>query len=187
MNAARPPWNFPKDEVLRSFAVAAPILALLLALPVSSARAEALLRLGAEAGASWESLVPGRSMGPVVGVHGKLRLSRRFMLGAGVMHQRQPDRSGDTLVSTLIPLTLNVWVDRAPIAPFVGAGLAAYDIRLEKGDRMQGVGPIVQVGVEVPLGASVAAVGRLGYLGFGGASGSFPVLTNLTMGLSVGI
>lgn len=162
------------------------LLALVAVLPAPARAEQSLLRLGVEGGGAWASVFPDRSFGPAGAVRVRLRLSERLLLGTGLHHQQQPGTDGNTLRSTLLPLTLGFRLDSGPVAPFVAAGITRYDLRLN-GEAEAGFGPIAELGIGFPLSGPLAFTTQLTYVGFGSPAGGFPVITSLTAGLSLGL
>lgn len=153
---------------------------LLLALPASAAP-EAPLRLAFEGGVAWYHAFPDERIGPAGTLRLRGQLTERFLAGIACSHLRQPSEGG-TRASTLLPLTLDVRIDRAPVAPFAGGGIAAIHV--------DGVGldfgAVLEAGLEWELGESWALSAQATYAGHRQAT-VFPYFSSFTVGLAAGL
>lgn len=166
---------------------ALPLVALLVALAPAGATASRTLaadrplRLSAEAGPAWV----GSRLDAAPGVAGAARVrwqaTPRYLVSAAIVHQVLTLSDGGTLGATVLPLTADLRLDRAPISPFVGAGVAVA--------LVPGLAPSVDAGLEFGLEWalderwSVAAQGS--YYGLAQADG-FPFFSSVTGGLQIG-
>ena len=156
------------------------LLLLLLALPAGAAP-EAPLRLAFEGGVAWYNAFPDELVGPAGALRLRAQLSERFIANVGFSHLRQPLEGGEQ-ISSLVPLTLDVRLDRAPLAPFVGGGIAAIHV--------EGVGldfgAVLEAGVEWAFDETWALAAQATYTGHRQAS-VFPYFSSFTLGMSAGL
>jgi len=157
-----------------------PLLVTFVALPATAAP-DATLRLGFEGGVAWYNAFPDELVGPAGLVRLRTQITPRLVGNLAFSHLRQPFEGGEQ-VSTLVPLTLDLRLDRAPIAPYVGGGVAG--IYLE-GAGLD-VGLVFEAGVEWALDATWALTAQATYTGHRQAS-VFPYYSSLTVGLSASI
>ncbi|WP_373049129.1 outer membrane beta-barrel protein [Vulgatibacter sp.] len=157
---------------------ATPIL--LAALPAAAAP-ESPLRLGVEGGIAWYNAFPDELLGPAGLVRLRTQLGDRFLANVALSHLRQPFE-GREQVSTMIPLTLDVRLDRAPLAPYLGGGAALIHVDGAGWDW----GTVFEVGVEWAFSERWAFSGQATYTGHQQAT-VFPYFSSLTFGLTASV
>lgn len=165
-----------------------PLALLLVALapfPAAASRALAAdrpVRLSAEVGPAWV----GSRLDVAPGVAGAARVrvqaAPRYLLSAAVVHQLLTLDDGSVLGATVLPVTVDLRLDRAPISPFVGVGLA---LALVDGlpESLDGA---LELGVEIALDERWSLAVQGSYYGLAQAA-SFPFFSSVTAGLQVGL
>lgn len=174
MTAAAPLCSHPRVRPL----LALPLL--LCALPAAAAP-ESPLRLGFEGGVAWYNAFPDELVGPAGLLRLRTQITPRIVGNVALSHLRQPF-SGGLQRSTLVPVTIDVRLDRAPVAPYVGGGVAG--IYLE-GAGLD-FGAVFEAGVEWELTPTWALSAQATYTGHRQAS-VFPYFSSLTFGLSASL
>jgi hypothetical protein len=169
-------------------------VAALLALAAGPAAAETkqlapapdeLVRLGVEAGGAWFGPSPIEAPGGSGTLRLRVQPADRIVVAGAVTRLRQA-WPGGWLDTTILPLTVDLRLDRAPLAPFVGVGYAA--IVLPGGgalaDRL-GTGGVLEVGAELHLAPGWAATAQATYVGLAGQD-FFPFFSTLSAGVARG-
>ena len=147
----------------------------------AGAAPEGRLRLGFEGGVAWYNAFPDELVGPAGVLRLRSQLSDRFIANLGFSHLRQPYAGGQQ-ITTMIPLTLDLRIDRAPLAPFVGGGVAAIYLEGAGFDW----GPVLQAGAEWGFSETWALAAQATYTGHRQAS-VFPYFSSFTVGLSASV
>lgn len=156
-----------------------PLLVLAAATPALAAP-EGILRVGIEGGAAWFNAYPDEALGPAGLLRLRGQITERLIVNVAAVRIRQPI-AGGTFESTLVPLTIDLRLDRTPIAPYVGAGAAL--VRIEGLDRLE-VGGVFQAGFEWGFTERLALSAQLTWAGIGAEPDIFPFYSSLTCGLS---
>lgn len=144
---------------------------------------ESTVRLGFEGGAAWFNAFPDEALGPTGLLRGRIQLTDRFIVNTAVARLDQPWSEGQRLRTTLVPLTLDLRLDRAPLAPYVGGGVALLHVEGLGTDW----GAVFEAGFEWQISNRWAISTQATYAGIGAAPGTFPFFSSLTAGLSVGL
>lgn len=144
---------------------------------------DARVRIGFEAGAAWFNAFPDEALGPTGLVRARVQLTDRILLNAAVARLDQPWTDGRRLRTTLAPLTLDLRLDRAPIAPYIGGGVAAVHVEGLGTDW----GGVFEAGFEWQISHRWAISTQATYAGIGAAPDTFPFFSSLTAGLSCGL
>lgn len=144
------------------------------------------LRVGLEAGLAWYGPYPDQAPGG----SGALRLhwqpSERLFVSAALQRLRQ-SFPGAVVDTTLIPLTLDLRLDRAPISPFIGAGVGFILLQRVGGTTMsRDFGAVLEVGLEARLTDRLAFTTQATYQGVSAPDQTFPFFSALTAGLEAG-
>lgn len=160
-------------------------LLLVLGLPgLASARTvvpatEAPVRLGFEGGFAWYNAFPDEAVGPAGLVRARVQLTQRLQLSGAFSYLDQP--FGDVRLQTmLVPVTLELRLDRAPIAPYLGVGVAG----IHAADVFTW-GGVFEAGVEWRLTDRWALSAQASYTGL--ETQVFPFFSSLTAGLQAGL
>lgn len=165
-----------------------PLAVLLAALVPGPARAsrslavDSTVRLSVEAGPSWV----GSHLDLATGLAGATRLrfqaTPRFLVSGAVVHQVLTLDGGTLLGATLLPLTVGLRLDRAPVSPFVGGGVALA--------LVDGLNPSIdgalEFGLEIALDERWSVVVQGSYYGLAQAT-DFPFFSSVTGGIQVGL
>lgn len=163
----------------------AALLATLAPAPAEASRALAPdrpVRLSVEAGPSWV----GSNLDLAPGVAGAARVrvqaTPRFLVSGAMVHQVLTLDGGALLGATVLPLTVDLRLDRAPISPFVGGGVALA--------LVDGLGPsldgALEFGLEVALDERWSFAVQGSYYGLAQAAG-FPFFSSVTGGIQLGL
>lgn len=162
------------------------LLALLIPIHVQAAERPALdsaVRVGFEAGAAWFNAFPNEALGPTGLVRARIQLTDRFLLNTAIARLDQPWSGSQRLRTTLAPATLDIRLDRAPLSPYVGGGVALVHV--------EGIGfdwgGVFEVGFEWEISHRLAISTQATYAGIGAAPDTFPFFSSLTAGLSYGL
>lgn len=150
------------------------------ALPAQAAP-ESPLRLGFEGGVAWYNAFPDELIGPAGLLRLRTQISDRFVGSVAFSHLRQPFESG-TQVSTMVPLTLDIRIDRAPVAPYIGGGVALIHVDGAGFD----FGAVFEAGAEWAFSETWALSAQATYTGHRQAT-VFPYFSSLTVGLSASL
>lgn len=140
------------------------------------------MRLSAEAGPSWVG--SGLDVGPGIAGAVRLRLQAtpRFLFSGALVHQLLTLDDGSLLGATVVPLTVGLRLDRAPVSPFIAGGLALA--------RLDGLAPsldgALELGLEIALDPRWAVVVQGSYYGLAQAA-DFPFFSSVTGGIQVGL
>ncbi len=163
-------------------------LALLLALaPTGAAASRSLaadrpVRLSAELGPSW---VGSRlDVGPGLAGAARIRVQAtpRFLVSGAFVHQVLTLEDGDHVGVNVLPLTVDLRLDRAPVAPFIGGGVA---VALVEG-LATSVDAALEFGLEIALDERWSVAVQGSYYGLAQAQ-SFPFFSSITAGIQVGL
>lgn len=165
-----------------SVATALLVLASPAAAATRSLAADRPVRFSLEAGPSWV----GSHLDLAPGLAGAARLRvqplPRWLISGAVVHQVLTLDGGRLFGVTLVPLTVALRLDRAPVSPFVGGGVAVAFV--------DGFGTSAdaafEAGLEVALDERWSVAVQGGYYGFAAAD-SFPYFSSLTAGIQVGL
>lgn len=161
-----------------------PLILVLAAPGLASARTvvpatEAPVRLGFEGGFAWYNAFPDEAVGPAGLLRARVQLTQRFQLNGAFAYLDQP--FGDTGLQTmLLPVTVDLRLDRAPIAPYLGAGVAG----IHAADVFTW-GTVFEAGVEWRLTDRWAISAQASYTGL--RLEVFPFFSSLTAGLQAGL
>lgn len=156
--------------------------ALLLALAAAApGPAAAGPRLAIEGGLAWFASLPDEATAPAGAVRLRQPIGPRLLVGAGFVHVDRTLVSGVRGID-LVPLTLSLALDRAPLAPRFGAGVSLI--------RIEGVpldwGPVGELGLDWHLDERFALGAQLTWTGHRRAT-FFPWDSALTAGLSAAL
>jgi hypothetical protein len=168
----------------RTLTVAAALLAL--ASPAAAATrslaADRPVRLSLEAGPSWV----GSRLDLAPGLAGAARVRvqplPRWLLSGAVVHQVLTLDGGRLFGVTLVPVTVALRLDRAPVSPFVGGGVA---VAFVDGFGVTADGAL-EAGLELALDDRWSVAVQGSYYGFAAAN-AFPYFSSLTAGIQVGL
>jgi hypothetical protein len=180
---------------------ALPLLLALLALLAGAQPARAQLsaapggelRVGLEAGVTWYGSQPNNGTGPAGLVRARWQPLDRLAFSAGLLAVHQPRSEGGTFTAEIVPVALEIRIDRAPIAPFLALGYALGNFRLhDASGAVRGVpaqyerGPTLGFGVEAVLDRHWAFTAQATYFGFGyfaDTAQGFPFTSAITAGV----
>ncbi len=144
-----------------------------------------LFRVGVEAGGAWFGPSPIEAPGGSGTFRLRLQPADRLVVAGAVTRVRESWPNG-WLDTTILPLTVDLRIDRAPLAPFVGVGYAA--IVLPGGGAVAsrlGTGGVLEFGAELHLSDGWAATGQATYVGLAGQD-VFPFFSTITAGVERG-
>lgn len=151
------------------------------------------LRLGLEAGVTWYGSRPNNGTGPAGLVRARWQPLDRLALSTALIGVSNPRAAGGTFRAAIVPLALEVRVDRAPVSPYVALGYAFGSFRLEDpGGAVRTLaaeyrhGPSLGFGIEAMVTRTVAITGQATYFGFGYFAEqpqAFPFTSAITAGV----